>query len=107
MGLGACHYLGFFGSIFIGAVHDFGVLIASIRNHGYSIAEITGKYINNRTKIFFFLIGMLELWMFISILGMVMAIIFSLYPGSVVPVWLEIPIAILLGYMVYKRKKAI
>lgn len=95
----------FFGSIFIGAVHDFGVLIASIRNQGYSIAEITGKYINRRTKIFFFVIGMLELWIFISILGVVMAIIFSLYPGSVMPVWFEIPIAILLGYMVYKKNK--
>ncbi|MCF8227932.1 MAG: carbon starvation protein A [Bacteroidales bacterium] len=95
----------FFGSIFIGAVHDFGVLITSMRNHGDSIASITGRYINRRTKVFFFIIGFLELWMFIAILGMVMAIIFSLYPGSVLPVWLEIPIAVLLGFMVYNNGK--
>ena len=34
-----------------------------------------------------------------------MAIIFDLYPGAVLPVWLEIPIAILLGYLVYTKKK--
>lgn len=38
-----------FGSIFIGAVHDFGVLIASMRNKGHSIADITGIYISKRT----------------------------------------------------------
>lgn len=96
----------FFGSIFIGAVHDFGVLITSLRNRGVSIAEITGKYINKRTKIFFFIIGFLELWIFIAILGLVMAIIFAMYPGAVLPVWLEIPIAMLLGFMVYRRGKS-
>lgn len=95
----------FFGSIFIGAVHDFGVLITSMRNQGKSIAEITGRYINRRTRFFFFLIGFLELWIFIAILGVVMAIIFRLYPGAVIPVWLEIPIAILLGFMVYRKGK--
>lgn len=95
----------FFGSIFIGAVHDFGVLIASMRNRGLSIAEISGIYLNRNTKILFFIIGLLELWIFIAILGLVMAIIFDMYPGSVVPIWLEIPIAVWLGHMVYKKGK--
>ncbi len=93
----------FFGSIFIGAVHDFGILIVSMRNKGYSIAEITGIYLSRRTKIFLFLIGLLELWIFIAILGLVIAIIFDMYPGAVLTVWLEIPIAILLGYLVMKQ----
>ena len=96
----------FFGSIFIGAVHDFGVLIASMRNRGRSIADITGIYISWRTKFFFFIIGIFELWIFIAILGLVMAIIFDLYPGSVLPVWFEIPTAILLGYLVNKKGKS-
>ncbi|MBE0637113.1 MAG: carbon starvation protein A [Bacteroidales bacterium] len=95
----------FFGSIFIGAVHDFGVLIASMRNRGHSIAEITGIYLNKRTKVFFYIIGLLELWIFIAILGLIMAIIFDMYPGSVVPIWLEIPIAVWLGFQVYRRGK--
>ena len=52
----------FFGSIFIGAVHDFGVLILSMRQRGRSIADIAGKYINKRIQILFFIIVFLELW---------------------------------------------
>jgi carbon starvation protein len=95
----------FVGSIFIGAVHDLGVLIVSLRNRGVSIAKFTEKYINPRTKIFFFIIGFFELWLFISILGLVMAVIFDLFPGSVLPVWLEIPIAVALGIQVFKKGK--
>jgi len=95
----------FLGSIIMGAVHDFGALVISMRNKGKSISEFTAKYINSRTKLIFFIIVFLELWIVISIFGLVIAIIFSMYPVSVVPVWLEIPIAVLLGYMVYKKGK--
>jgi carbon starvation protein len=93
----------FVGSIVMGAVHDFGALIISMRNQGKSISEYTAKYVNNRTKVFFFLIVFLELWIVIAIFGLVIAIVFSMYPTSVLPVWLEIPIAIYLGYLIYKK----
>src|SRR4030042_424631 len=87
----------FLGSLFIGAVHDFSSLIISMRNQGKSISDFTAKYINNRAKYFFFIIVFLELWVVISIFGLVIAIIFSMYPSAVLPVWLQIPIAITLG----------
>ena len=93
----------FLGSIIMGAVHDFGSLIISMRNKGKSISEYTAKYINSRTKYFFFFIVFLELWIIVSIFGLVMAIIFAMYPGAVLPVWLEIPIALYLGYAIYKK----
>jgi len=93
----------FIGSIVMGAVHDFGSLIISMRNKGKSISEFTAKYINGRTKVFFFFIVFLELWIVVSIFGLVMAIIFDLYPGSVFPIWIQIPIAMFLGHMIYKR----
>lgn len=95
----------FVGTIVIGAVHDFGALIISMRNQGKSISEYTAKYINNRTKIFFFLIVFLELWIVIAIFGLVIAVVFTMYPQSVIPVWLEIPIAVYLGYLIYKKGK--
>jgi carbon starvation protein len=95
----------FIGSIVMGAVHDFGALIISMRNQGKSISEYTARYINDRTKIFFFLIVFLELWIVIAIFGLVIAIVFTMYPASVLPVWLEIPIAIYLGYLIYKKGK--
>ena len=93
----------FLGSIIMGAVHDFGSLIISMRNKGKSISEFTAKYINGRTKIFFFFVVFLELWIIVAIFGLVMAIIFKMYPGAVLPVWLEIPIAMYLGYMIYQK----
>ncbi len=95
----------FVGSIVMGAVHDFGALIISMRNQGKSISEYTAKYVNDRTKFLFFLIVFLELWIVIAIFGLVIAIIFSMYPQSVLAVWVEVPIAIYLGYLIYKKGK--
>jgi len=95
----------FLGSAIIGAVHDFSALIISMRNEGKSISEITAKYINRRTRIFFFVIVFLALWIVIAIFGLVIAIIFNMFPSSVLPVWLQIPIAILLGHLIYRRGK--
>ena len=95
----------FIGSIVMGAVHDFGALIISMRNQGKSISEYTAKYVNDRTKFLFFLIVFLELWIVIAIFGLVIAIIFSMYPQSVLAVWVEVPIAIYLGYLIYQKGK--
>jgi carbon starvation protein len=45
-----------FGSIFIGAVHDFGALVVSLRNEGQTVGEIAGRLISRRTKLLFLLI---------------------------------------------------
>ena len=97
----------FVGSIFMGAVHDFGALIISMRNQGKSIADYTAKYVNPRTRIFFFLIVFLELWIIIAIFGLVIAVVFAMYPASVFPVWCEVAIALYLGHAIYKQGKSI
>ena len=97
----------FLGSIIMGAVHDFGSLIISMRNQGKSISEYTAKYVNNRTKFLFFLIVFLELWIVIAVFGLVIAVIFAMYPQSVLAVWIEIPIAVVLGIMIYKHGKSV
>lgn len=97
----------FLGSIVMGGIHDFGSLIISMRNQGKSISEYTSKYINARTKFLFFIIVFLELWIVIAIFGMVIAIIFSMYPHSVFPVWMQIIIAVSLGIYVNRVGKNI
>ena len=97
----------FFGSIFMGAVHDFGALIISMRNQGKSIADYTSKYVNARTRFFFFLIVFLELWIVIAIFGLIIAVVFAMYPASVFPVWCEVAIALYLGHAIYKQGKSI
>ena len=93
----------FLGSIIMGAVQDFGALIISMRNQGKSISEFTAKYVNHRTKLLFFLIVFLELWIVIAVFGLVIALIFAMYPQSVLAVWVEVPIAMGLGYLIYRK----
>lgn len=94
----------FVGSIFMGAVHDFGALILSLRNEGKSIADITGKYLNKRVRYLFFSIIFIALLIVIAIFGLVIAIVFKIFPSAVFPFWMQIPIAVSLGFMVYKRR---
>ena len=91
------------GSIFMGAVHDFGSLVVSMRNEGKSISEVAARYINKRVRMIFFIIVFLALLIVIAIFGLVIATVFKLYPESVIAVWLEVPIAIGLGWVIYKR----
>ncbi len=95
----------FVGSIVMGAVHDFGSLVISLRNQGKSLSEITARYINPRARTLFFLITFLELLIVIAIFGVVISAIFNMYPGSVIPIWLQIPIAVCLGLAIYKWKR--
>lgn len=92
-----------FGSIFIGAVHDFGALVVSLRNRGQTVGEVAGRLIAPRTRILFLLILLLALTVVLAIFGLVIAIIFSLYPETVIPVWITMPIALVIGIMVYKE----
>ncbi len=91
------------GSIFMGGVHDFGALVISLRNSGRSIGDVAEKYINRRVQLMFLLIILLLLWIVIAIFGLVIAVVFNIFPESVIPVFLQIPIAIGLGYQFYKR----
>ena len=93
----------FFGSIFMGAVHDLGALVVSLRNEGKSLSEVAAKYINMRVRFIFFAVVFLSLLIVIAIFGVVIAAVFTMFPSAVVPVWLQIPIAIALGFAVYKK----
>ena len=97
----------FVGSIFMGAVHDFGALIISMRNKGKSLSEFTAKYLTPNTRFYFFIIIFIELWLIIAIFGLVISIIFHMYPSSVIPVWLQVVIALNLGFLVNKKGKSI
>jgi len=94
------------GSIFMGAVHDFGSLVVSLRAKGRSIGDIVSDLINPRVRQLFLWIIFFELWIVIAIFALLIAILFASYPQSVFPVWFEIPIAVWLGYMVYKKGKS-
>jgi len=91
------------GPILIGAVHDMGALVVSIRNEGKSIGEVIGKTISPRVRRFFFVIIFFELWIVIAIFALIIALLFQMYPYAVLAIWLEIPIAVWLGWQVEKK----
>lgn len=92
-----------FGSILIGAVHDLGTLVVSLRNRGMTIGEIAGRVINPRTRLLFLFILLFALWVVLAIFGLVIANVFVAFPESILPVFLQIPIAIWIGLKVHRR----
>ncbi len=94
------------GSIIMGGVHDFGALVVSLRNCGRSIGDVASKYIGRRVQLMFMLIIMLLLWILIAVFGLVIAVVFDIFPQSVIPVFLQIPIALWLGRQFYKKKSS-
>jgi carbon starvation protein len=91
------------GSIFMGAVHDLGTLVVSLRHDGRSIGDIANDLVSKRVQQLVFFIVCLALWIVMAIFGLVIAIIFHLFPESVGPVWAEIPIAIAFGFLVRRH----
>lgn len=91
------------GSIFIGAVHDFGALVVSMRNRGQTVGEVAGRLINPRARLLFLLILFFALTIVLAIFGLVIASIFKLYPSSVLSVWMAMPLAVMVGVWVHRR----
>ncbi len=91
------------GSIFMGAVHDFGALAISLRYRGTTIGEISRHVVNPRVRVLFLIIILFSLLLVIAVFGLIIASVFQIFPESVLAVWLQIPIAIGLGLWV-KRK---
>ena len=87
------------GPIFIGAVHDFGAVVVSVRNRGRTIGDTAGQIINPRTRVLFLIVIMFLLLIVIAIFAMIIAMLFEMYPASVFPIWMQIPIAVTLGYV--------
>ena len=94
----------FLGSIFMGAVHDLSTLIVSARNRGMTMGELTGKIISPSTRYALQFIMQLLLFIVLAVFALIVGTLFYMYPEAVIPVWLQIPIAIWLGYQLKKGK---
>jgi len=92
-----------FGSIFIGAVHDFGALVVSLRNRGQTIGDIAGRVLNPRVRFLFLTILLFSLWIVLAIFGLVIASVFRMFPESILPVFLQIPIAVGIGLWLHRK----
>ncbi len=94
------------GSIFMGAVHDMGALVISMRNEGLSIGEICSELINRRARVLFLAIIFFLITVVLAVFALVIATLFGMFPRSVLAVWVQIPIAVWLGHAIYVRKRS-
>jgi carbon starvation protein len=92
------------GSIFIGGVHDFSALIASVRHQGKSIAEIAHEYITIRMyKIFMIFIWLSLVYVLIVFLDLT-ATTFNTNGAVATSSLLFIFLAVIFGWLLYKYK---
>ena len=92
------------GTIFVGAVHDFGALAISIRAQGFSIGKITESLVGPRAKTLFHAIIFFLVALAMGVFVHIVATLFSpeFYPESVVPSTLLIIIALIAGLAIYR-----
>ena len=91
------------GSIFIGAVHDFGALVVSLRNNGQTVGDIAGRVLNKRVRLLFLLVLFMALTVVLAIFGLVIAAVFKQYPAAIFPCIVQIPIAVAIGVLLHRK----
>lgn len=92
-----------FGSILIGAVHDFGSLVVSMRNRGQTVGDIAGRVLTPRTRLLFLFVLFMALTIVLAIFGLVIAAVFKQYPASIFPCLVQIPLAVLIGVYLHRK----
>ena len=75
------------GAIFVGAVHDFGALVVSIRARGMSLGKVTENLVGQRGKTLFHLVIFFLIALAMGVFVHVIAVLFSpdFYPEAVLP----------------------
>ncbi|MBX3353830.1 MAG: carbon starvation protein A [Phycisphaeraceae bacterium] len=96
-----------FGSIFIGAVHDLGSLVVSLRNKGRTIGDIAGDLLGPRVRYIFLGVLIMGLWIVLAVFGLVIAAVLKQFPGAIAPFLFQIPLAVVIGVVVHRRGKSI
>ena len=90
------------GSIFLGGIHDFSALYVSVKSKGVSIAEVGKTAISNRTKKLFSIFILLTLILIIGVFLYFCANTFVNKPEIIMPSLGLVPVAIVVGIMLYR-----
>ena len=95
------------GTIFAGAVHDFGTLWISTRHKGMSIGSLTERIVGGRARVLFLLIIFFLLLLVNAVFAVVIANLFIASPGAVLPVWGSLVVALVVGVLIYRTRLGI
>ena len=91
------------GTVFMGAVHDFGALVLSLRHQGRSIGDLAGDVLNPRLRALALLVITFLTWIVLAVFAFIIATLFQTYPGSIFPINVQILFALGLGWLVHSR----
>jgi len=92
------------GSVLMGAVADFSSLVVSVRYQGESIPEIAKRVISKRARLLLSIFIWLSLILVIAVFSILAAKTFTAQPNIVVPSLGIIPLALVVGWMMYRKK---
>ena len=95
------------GSVFIGAVHDLGSLAVSLRSDGRTLGDVAGRVLNRRVRLVFLGVLAVALTIILAIFGLVIAAVFRAYPSSILPVLLQVPLALGIGLALHRTGAAL
>lgn len=93
-----------FGTILFGGIHDFSSLMVSVRHEGTSIANVAKTVISPRAKVIFSIFIWLTLILVIAVFVHFCASTFVAEKKIVIPTVGLIPLAMLVGFLLYDLK---
>lgn len=92
------------GSLFIGGVHDFSAIVASVRHKGKSIASVSEKYLGVTGKRLFLLFSWSALILVIAVFINIIADTFTKTPAAATSSSIFLILAVIFGLVVYRLK---
>ena len=95
------------GVVFMGAAHDFGALVLSIRHGGRSVGDLAERFISSRSRVLFLIVIFFLIWLVGAVFAFAIAGLFVAQPASILPVNLEIAVAVAIGWWAYRKRGSI
>ena len=102
-----------FGTLLVGAVHDFSALVLSIRHKGQSVGTIARDVISPRTRLLFLLVIFFLVALAMGVFVLVISGLFAApdianipatsHPEAIFPTYSLMLIAMVIGFLVYKK----
>lgn len=93
------------GTVLAAGVHDFGTLAISLRHKGRSIGTLASEIIGDRGHILFLFIILILVLMVNAVFAWVISNLFISFPASVLSIFLQIPLAVWIGYRTYRSSR--
>jgi len=95
------------GVIFMGATHDFGALVLSMRHGGQTVGNLSERFIGPRSRTLFLLVIFFLIWLVSAVFAFAIAGLFHSQPASILPINFQIAVAVLIGWWGYKWKRSL